>query len=38
VVSVISGNSAVIGVAGVKRLVLALIVGALSGMIGINLK
>ncbi|MHC6180668.1 TIGR04086 family membrane protein [Clostridium sp. JNZ X4-2] len=38
VVSIISGNSAVIGVDGIRRLVLALMVGALSGMIGINLQ
>lgn len=38
IVSIISGNSAVIAADGVKRLVLALVVGALSGMIGINLQ
>lgn len=38
IVSIISGNSAVIGMDGIKRLVLALMVGALSGMIGINLQ
>ena len=37
VVSVVSGNSAAISSYGVKRLLLDLIVGALSGMIAINL-
>ncbi len=37
VVSVISGNSAAISSYGVKRLLLDIIVGALSGMIAINL-
>ena len=37
VVSIISGNSAAISSYGVKRLLLDLIVGALSGMIAINL-
>ena len=37
-VSVVSGNSAVIGSDRVTRLLLALMVGALSGMIGINLQ
>jgi putative membrane protein (TIGR04086 family) len=37
IVSIVSGNSSVIGTDRVTRLLLALIVGALSGMIGINL-
>ncbi|MCH3962886.1 MAG: TIGR04086 family membrane protein [Clostridium sp.] len=37
VVSVISGNSAVIGYDGIKRFVLALLVGSISGMIGVNM-
>ncbi|OBR92405.1 hypothetical protein CLRAG_24500 [Clostridium ragsdalei P11] len=37
IVSVVSGNSAAISSYGVKRLLLDLIVGALSGMIAINL-
>ncbi|WP_406541685.1 TIGR04086 family membrane protein [Clostridium ljungdahlii] len=37
VVSIISGNSAAISSYGVKQLLLDLIVGALSGMIAINL-
>lgn len=37
VVSVISGNSAVIGVNRLMRFSLAILVGTLSGMIGINL-
>lgn len=37
VVSIISGNSIAVGVDGIRRVVLALIVGALSGIIGINL-
>lgn len=36
-VSVVSGNSAVIGFDGVKRFVLALLVGSISGMIGVNI-
>lgn len=36
-VSVISGNSAVIGPDGIKRFVLALLVGSISGMIGVNI-
>lgn len=36
-VSIVSGNSSVIGTDRITRLLLALIVGALSGMIGINL-
>ena len=37
IVSIVSGNSSVIGVDRITRLLLALLVGALSGMIGINL-
>lgn len=37
IVSIVSGNSSVIGTDRITRLLLALIVGALSGMIGINL-
>lgn len=37
IVSIVSGNSSVIGTDRVTRVLLALIVGALSGMIGINL-
>lgn len=37
VVSIISGNSVVIGEGGFIRILLALIVGVLSGIIGINL-
>ncbi|MFL0194392.1 TIGR04086 family membrane protein [Clostridium sp. WILCCON 0269] len=37
VVSIISGNSIAVGADGIRRVVLALIVGALSGIIGINL-
>lgn len=37
IVSVISGNSAVLGADRIKRFGLALLVGSLSGMIGINI-
>lgn len=37
IVSVISGNSSVIGADRIPRILLAVIVGALSGIIGINL-
>ena len=37
IVSIVSGNSSVIGTDRITRVLLALIVGALSGMIGINL-
>ena len=37
IVSIVSGNSSVIGSDRITRVLLALIVGALSGMIGINL-
>lgn len=37
IVSIVSGNSSVIGTDRITRLLLALIIGALSGMIGINL-
>lgn len=37
IVSIISGNSFTIGIDGVKRFILALIVGSISGMIGVNL-
>lgn len=37
IVSIVSGNSAVIGTDGIPRILLAIIVGALSGIIGINL-
>jgi putative membrane protein (TIGR04086 family) len=37
IVSVISGNSAVIGVNRILRLLIAFTVGALSGMLGVNL-
>lgn len=37
VVSIISGNSMVMGADGFARVLLAIIVGALSGIIGINL-
>ncbi|WP_446897535.1 TIGR04086 family membrane protein [Clostridium sp. LBM24168] len=37
VVSIVSGNSAVIGPDGIKRFVLALLVGSISGMIGVNI-
>lgn len=37
IVSIISGNSSVIGTDRIMRFLLALIVGALSGMIGVNL-
>ncbi|AND84162.1 TIGR04086 family membrane protein [Clostridium tyrobutyricum] len=37
IVSIISGNSSVIGSEGIKRLILALLVGGMSGIIGVNL-
>lgn len=37
IVSIISGNSSVIGADRINRFLIALVVGALSGMIGINL-
>ncbi|MBP2032500.1 putative membrane protein (TIGR04086 family) [Clostridium algifaecis] len=36
-VSIISGNSFVIGADGIKRFALAIVVGSISGMIGVNL-
>ncbi|AYD39847.1 TIGR04086 family membrane protein [Clostridium fermenticellae] len=37
IVSVISGNSAVLGIDRIKRFSLALLVGLLSGMLGVNI-
>lgn len=37
IVSIVSGNSSVIGADRINRFLIALVVGALSGMIGINL-
>lgn len=37
IVSIISGNSAVLGIDRIKRFGLALLVGVLSGMIGVNI-
>ncbi|WP_123054270.1 TIGR04086 family membrane protein [Clostridium sp. JN-1] len=37
IVSIISGNSAVLGIDRIKRFGLALLVGILSGMIGVNI-
>lgn len=37
IVSVISGNSVFVGYDGIKRIVMALLVGGISGMIGVNI-
>ncbi|MBA5850932.1 TIGR04086 family membrane protein [Clostridium sp. cel8] len=36
-ISLVSGNTVVIGSSGIKRLVIALLVGSISGVIGVNI-